>query len=218
MRILLLEDDRILGPGLRDYLLADGHVVDWCETLAQARLMVKEPYDLLLVDWQLPDGSGIDWIHQLRERGEEALILVLTARDRLQDRVHGLDSGADDYLVKPIELEELEARMRAFRRRSLTRGTTALQWHDWVIDFQARSVCRAGVAVVELTSREWSLLEALATRAGRVVPKADLEALLIGFQTEISSNALEVHVSNLRRKLGKDIVQTVRGLGYRMGT
>lgn len=215
MRLLLVEDDEILGEGLRDYLRMEGHLVDWFARLVDAQTVISEPYDALLVDWQLPDGSGVDWVRRLRSKGVTTPILVLTARDLLSDRVRGLDSGADDYLVKPFEPEELAARIRAVRRRMSAQGIPRVRIGSVEIDSNARTVSRDGKPV-DLTAREWALLDALVTRSGRVVSKPDLDALLTGFEGEAASNSLEVHVFNLRRKLGREIVQTVRGLGYRI--
>ncbi len=216
MRLMLLEDDATLGEALSDFLRLEGHVVDWFRRLDDARAVVDEPFDMLLVDWQLPDGSGVDWVRHLRGRGLTLPILVLTARDLLQDRIHGLDSGADDYMVKPFPPEELVARLRAVRRRQLSQGTPRYVLPGGVsLDIPGRAVWRDG-APVELTAREWSLLEALVSRAGRVVSRGDLEALSQGFEGDASSNVLEVHVSNLRRKLGREVIETVRGLGYRV--
>ncbi|MFO1190919.1 MAG: response regulator transcription factor [Rhodoferax sp.] len=215
MRLLLLEDDAILGEALRDYLRAEGHVVDWFTRLQQAQWASREPYDALLVDWQLPDGSGVEWVRQLRDQGLALPILVMTARDLLADRIQGLDSGADDYLVKPFEPEELVARIRAVRRRSSAQGAPRMRLGALEIDSTAREVWREGERV-ELTLREWALLDALVTRAGRIVAKQDLEALVAGFDGHVSGNTLEVHVYNLRRKLGHDVIQTVRGRGYQV--
>ena len=215
MRLLLLEDDAILGEALRDYLRAEGNVVDWFTRLQQAQWASSEPYDALLVDWQLPDGSGVDWVRQLRAQGLVLPILVMTARDLLADRIQGLDSGADDYLVKPFEPEELVARIRAVRRRSAAQGAPRMRLGALEIDSTAREVWRDGQRV-ELTLREWALLDALVTRAGRIVAKQDLEALVAGFDGHVSGNTLEVHVYNLRRKLGHDVIQTVRGRGYQV--
>jgi two-component system, OmpR family, response regulator len=215
MRLLLLEDDELLGDGLREYLRADGHVVDWCRTLAETQAHRGEPFDALLVDWQLPDGSGLDWLRGRRARGDRTPALMLTARDRLPQRIEGLDAGADDYLVKPFAPEELAARLRAVGRRAAGGAAAALRFGEVVIDLAAKSA-EAGGRRVELTAREWSVLEALALRAGRIVPKADLERLVLGFEAELASNAIEVHVSALRRKLGRTLIETVRGLGYRM--
>ncbi len=215
MRLLLLEDDQILGSGLRAYLLAEGHVVDWCQRVAQAAVLSGEAYDALLVDWQLPDGSGLDWVRALRRAGDKTPVVVLTARDLLSDRIQGLDSGADDYLVKPFDPEELSARIRAVCRRAAGHAGDRLVFGPLHIDLGARCVYRDGVRV-DLTSREWALTEALALRAGRVVAKSDLDGLVLGMDAEVSSNALEVHVSSLRRKLGREAIETVRGMGYRL--
>jgi two-component system OmpR family response regulator len=216
MRLLLLEDDALLGEGLRDFLRADGHVVDWCRDLAAADACRGEPYDAWLLDWQLPDGSGLAWLQAHRRRGERTPALVLTARDRLGDRIEGLDSGADDYLVKPFAPEELAARLRAVSRRHAGSADDRLAVGPVTIDLAARTVLHEGRRV-DLTGREWAVLEALGRRAGRIVPKPDLERLMLGFDAEVASNALEVHVSSLRRKLGRTVVETVRGLGYRLG-
>ena len=219
MRLLLIEDDELLGDGLHDFLRAAGHQVDLARSLAAVRAFLHEPFDAWLVDWQLPDGSGLDWLRQQRARGDLTPALMLTARDQLADRLQGLDIGADDYLVKPFAPEELLARLRAVCRRTagaaqprvgLAPALAAVE-----VDLQARCAWLAGERV-ELTGREWAVLEALTLRAGRIVNKGELERLVLGFESELSSNALEVHVSSLRRKLGREAVETVRGLGYRV--
>jgi two-component system OmpR family response regulator len=215
MRLLLLEDDDILGDGLAAFLRAQGYRVDWFQRLLQVRALHHAAYDALLVDWQLPDGSGVAWIEALRRSGVTVPILMLTARDRLADRLHGLDSGADDYLVKPFAPEELAARIRAVLRRSAGGGTARLRLGEIEVDLAARAVYREGERV-ELTAREWTLLEALALRAGRIVSRTDLELLVLGGDAELASNVIEVHLSSLRRKLGRQVVSTVRGLGYRI--
>ncbi len=216
MRLLLIEDDHLLGTGLRDYLDATGHSVHWCPNLAHAIAQHGEPFDAYLVDWQLPDGSGLSWLQARRRDGDMTPALVLTARDRLHERIQGLDSGADDYLVKPFAPEELAARLRAVARR--TAGTpTGLWWvcTDAVVDVIGLRARRAG-ALVGLTAREWALLAALLQRNGRAVAKGDLEALVAGEASATAlSNTLEVHVSALRRKLGPEAVRTLRGVGYR---
>lgn len=215
MRVLLLEDDPLLGEGLRDYLRGEGHVVEWCTSIAQADAFRDEPIDVLLLDWQLPDGSGVQWLSRRRARQDTTPAIVLTARDRLDDRIRGLDEGADDYMVKPFAPEELAARIRAIGRRGLNSPGSMLQFGDVQIDLAARAVYQ-GEQRVELTGREWAVLEALARRAGWIVPKADLERLVHGAEGEVMSNALEVHVSALRRKLGRQLIETIRGLGYRI--
>lgn len=215
MRLLLIEDDELLGDGLRDFLRADGHVVDWCRDLAAVDALRGEPFDALLVDWQLPDGSGLAWLKARRARGDTTPALMLTARDRLHERIEGLDGGADDYLVKPFEPEELAARLRAVNRRRAGAAGPRLRFGEVEIDLVSKAAWTGGAAA-DLTAREWSVLEALVLRAGRIVPKAELERLVLGFESELASNALEVHVSALRRKLGRELIETVRGLGYRI--
>ena len=219
MRLLLIEDDELLGEGLRDFLRADGHTVDWARSLADVDAYRGEPFDAWLVDWQLPDGSGLDWLRGRRNRGQVTPALILTARDLLADRLHGLDSGADDYLVKPFAPEELVARLRAVCRRSAGSATARVRIGSEggavEVDLAARCAWLGGQRA-ELTAREWAVLEALTLRAGRIVAKTELERLVMGFDAEVASNALEVHVSSLRRKLGREVVETVRGLGYRV--
>ena len=219
MRLLLIEDDELLGEGLRDFLRADGHPVEWARSLAPVDAYRNEPFDAWLVDWQLPDGSGLDWLRRCRARGQSTPALMLTARDQLSERLQGLDSGADDYLVKPFAPEELAARLRAVCRRSAGAATARVRVGSAEaaveVDLAARCAWLAGERA-ELTAREWAVLEALTLRAGRIVAKSELEHLVMGFDAEVASNALEVHVSSLRRKLGREVLETVRGLGYRV--
>jgi two-component system OmpR family response regulator len=215
MRLLLIEDDDILGEGLADFLRAEGHVVDWCRDLAAVDARRGEPFDALLVDWQLPDGSGLQWLRMRRTRGDHTPALMLTARDRLHERIEGLDGGADDYLVKPFAPEELLARLRAVNRRHAGAAASRQRFGAVEVDLGAKGAWLEGERI-ELTAREWAVLEALVLRAGRIVPKTELERLVLGFDAELASNALEVHVSALRRKLGRPLIETVRGLGYRV--
>jgi two-component system, OmpR family, response regulator len=217
VRLFLLEDDPGLGAGLRDFLQADGHQVDWYRQLNEIPAARHVPYDALLVDWQLPDGSGLDWIRALRRGNDTTPVLLLTARDLLADRVRGLDAGADDYLVKPFDPEELSARIRAITRRRFGTGNPRMTFGAVEIDLAGRTAYVSGVRV-KLTAREWTLLEALALRNGRLASKQELEVLVRGPQAEASSNSLEVHVSSLRRKLGRRCIETIRGLGYRIAT
>jgi two-component system OmpR family response regulator len=217
MRLLLLEDDLLLGEGLHDYLRAEGHAVQWCRCLRDTLAYDGEPFDALLVDWQLPDGSGLDWLSRRRDAGDATPALMLTARDRVPERVQGLDAGADDYLVKPFAPEELAARLRAVGRRAAAAHRSRREWpaHGVVVDLAARCAFAGGTRA-ELTAREWAVLEALVQRAGRIVVKADLERLVHEPGAEPASNTIEVHVSALRRKLARDFIATVRGLGYRV--
>ncbi|WP_374641089.1 response regulator transcription factor [Hydrogenophaga sp.] len=214
MRVLLIEDDPALGAGLRDFLTLDGYRVDWCISLSQARSLVDEPYDAWLVDWNLPDGSGVQWLSAQRRVGRKTPAFVLTARDLVADRIEGLDSGADDYLVKPFAPEELSARLRALFRR--TASTEEIrQWGEVSLNLAAKQAWLRDVEV-ELTSREWAILEALVLRSGRVISRHDLESLVLGMDAMLSSNAIDVHIFNLRQKLGKTLIETVRGMGYRI--
>ncbi len=172
----------------------------------------------MLLDWKLPDGSGVEWLRELRAKpavNQHAPVLLLTARDRLDDRIEGLDAGADDYLIKPFQLAELAARVRAVARRAGGASQSLLAAGRIALDPAARRVTIDGQPV-DLTAREYALLEALLRRAGRIVSRADLEQLLYGYDGDIASNAIEVHVSSLRRKLGRDAIETVRGMGYRI--
>lgn len=215
MRLLLLEDDPILGSGLCAYLRADGNAVDWCQRVAQADALRHEDYDAMLVDWQLSDGSGLEWVQTLRRQGNKTPVVVLTARDLLSDRIKGLDSGADDYMVKPFDPEELSARIRAVRRRASGAADAMLQFGAVQVDLAGRCAYVNGVRA-DLTAREWALTEAFALRAGRIVVKADLDTLVHGLDGEAASNSLEVHVSSIRKKLGRELIETVRGMGYRL--
>jgi two-component system OmpR family response regulator len=214
MRLLLLEDDLPLGEGLRDFLESEAHVVDWCTTVAQARIAMSEPFDAWLLDWNLPDGSGIDLLRGQRAKGNKTPAFVLTARDSLNERIRGLDSGADDFLVKPFAPEELCARLRVIARR-VTGGAPHLSFGNLQIDLAAKTARRDG-SVIDFTAREWAILEALVLRTGRIVSRADLEALVLGFDSELASNSIEVHIFKLRSKLGKSFIETIRGLGYRV--
>jgi len=217
MRLLLLEDDAILGEGLRDFLQTDGHRVDWCKRLCEAKALTGEPYDALLVDWQLPDGSGLDWVRSIRRQGISTPVVIMTARDLLSDRVRGLDGGADDYLVKPFEPEELTARIRAVRRRVSGSASALLAFGDVRLDLTGKVAFLHDVRA-DLAAREWAVVEALALRAGRLVSRSELEALVLGLDNESASNTLEVHISSIRRKLGRGVIETSRGLGYRLAT
>lgn len=217
MRILLIEDDPGIGEAVRDHLMAEGHAADWLATLADGEVALRAvPYDLLLLDLALPDGSGLDLLR--RQRGMDAAVpvIILTARDRVSDRVTGLNAGADDYLVKPFDLGELSARVAAVARRAAGRHGAVLELGDLRVDRAARTVHRAG-HIVDLTAREWSLWEALLHRPQAILSRAQLEERLYAFGDEVGSNTIEVHVSHLRRKLGTHAIVTVRGLGYRLG-
>lgn len=216
MRILLVEDDDILGAAVRDHTAAEGHAVDWVLRLDRAAdAMATVAYDLVLLDLNLPDGFGVRFLEDLRKRGSAVPVIILTARDRLSDRLEGLNAGADDYLVKPFDLAELSARLAAVSRRYSGNPNPLLKLGDISVDLAARQVFRGGRAV-DLTAREWAVFSVLAQRPGTVLGKDRLEDALYAFGAEIESNAVEVYVSRLRKKLGREAIETVRGLGYRV--
>jgi two-component system OmpR family response regulator/two-component system response regulator QseB len=214
MRILLVEDDPQLGDGLTIGLRQAGFAVDWVQDgNAADHALQSEIFDLVVLDLGLPKLSGMEVLSRARGRGQTMPILILTARDATGDKVSGLDAGADDYLVKPIDLDELTARLRALTRRSAGRADPLLTHGSIVVDPAAHSVTLAGQAV-ELSSREFSLLQMLLESAGRVLTRSQLEQSIYGWRDEPDSNALEVHIHPLRKKLGSDLIRTLRGVGY----
>ena len=225
MRALVVEDDPGIASGLSDSLRQAGYAVDVCSTLDTAwTALAVEPFDVLLLDLGLPDGDGLDLLARLRRLGErnrahEALprsdmpVLIMTARDGVSDRISGLDSGADDYLVKPFDANELLARLRAMLRRASGRSNPVIEHGDLVLDPATRTVERAGLPVA-LGGREFALLLTLLQARPQVLSKARLESALYGFGEALDSNAIEVHVHHLRRKLGESLIKTVRGVGY----
>lgn len=216
MRILIVEDDAVLGAAVRDQVAADGHSVDWAMRLDQAAdALAVAAYDLILLDLMLPDGRGIPFLKTLRTQGVATPVIILTALDQVSDRIEGLNAGADDYLVKPFDLAELTARIGSVARRYAGNPNPVLKLGELEIDLAARNLRRAGKAVA-LTAREWALFELLLSRPGQIFPKRDLEDRLYSFDDEIGSNTLEVHVSRLRKKLGARVIETERGLGYRL--
>ena len=218
MKLLLVEDDVMLGEATADGLRQDGHTVDWVHDgeAARSALHVGD-YDAVLLDLGLPRSSGFEVLRWMRERGMTTVVIVVTARDLISDRIKGLDAGADDYLTKPFDLDELSARLRAVQRRTSARQHDLVALGDVSIDMKLRQVRRAGLPV-DLTAREFALLEALAQVPGRIVPRASLEERLYGFDDEVSSNTVEVFIHHLRRKLGEQRIVNVRGRGYRLET
>ena len=214
MRILLVEDDPQLGDGLTIGLRQAGFAVDWVKDGNSAdRALQSETFDLVVLDLGLPRLSGMEVLTRARGRRQTLPVLILTARDATGDKVSGLDAGADDYLVKPVDLDELAARIRALTRRSAGRAAPLLTRGNLALDRAAHSVTLAG-APVELSSREFSLLQMLLENAGRVLSRSQLEHSVYGWRDEPDSNALEVHIHHLRRKLGSDLIRTLRGVGY----
>ncbi|MGP1679396.1 MAG: response regulator [Burkholderiales bacterium] len=214
MRILLVEDDKLLGDGVQAGLAQSGFTVDWVKDGVAAELALKTgEYAGVVLDLGLPRLSGLDLLARLRRGGDKVPVLILTARDRVEDRIKGLDSGADDYLVKPFDLHELAARLRALVRRSRGEAAPELRVGEIELDPAARCVRFRGQPV-ELSVREFALLQELMLNAGRVLSREQLAQRLYSWGEEIESNAIEVHVHHLRRKLAPELVRTVRGVGY----
>lgn len=214
MRILLAEDDPLLGDGLRAGLQQLGFQVDWVrDGLAAERELRAQPYAAAVLDLGLPRMDGMDVLAAARRAGVKLPVIVLTARDALADRIRGLDTGADDYLVKPVDLHELAARLRAQIRRAHGQPQELLSAQDVVLDPAARTVTRGGQPVA-LSQREFDMLQTLLLNAGRVLTREQLEQHLYSWGNEVDSNAVEVHIHHLRRKLGAPLIQTLRGVGY----
>ena len=214
MRILLVEDDPLLGDGLAAGLAQAGFEVDWVKDgLAAVHAASSEPFAAMVLDLGLPRLDGFDVLARVRDRGVRLPVLMLTARDALGDRVRGLDGGADDYVVKPVDLSELAARLRALIRRSCGEAASTLRVGDIVLDPASRRVALRG-RPVHLKPREFALLQELMLNAGRVLTRQQLEDRLYGWGGEVGSNTVEVHVHHLRRKLDAALIRTVRGVGY----
>ncbi|MEZ5667886.1 MAG: response regulator transcription factor [Alphaproteobacteria bacterium] len=217
MRLLLIEDEPHLGAAVREHLAAAGHAVDWMPRLDEAEAALRAvAYDVVLLDLHLPDGRGADLLRAMRARGDRRPVIILTARDRISDRIEGLNAGADDYLVKPFDLDELVARLLAVARRYGGDPSPVVRRGRVAIDRAARRASLDGTDVV-LTGREWAIVDLLLQRPEATLAKDRIEDALYAFGAEIESNAVEVYVSRLRKKLGRGFIETVRGVGYRLG-
>ena len=222
MRLLLVEDDAMIGETVLDLLRAEHFAVDWVRDGEMADTALRsQRYDLVLLDLGLPRRDGIEVLKALRARKDNTPVLVVTARDAVQERVAGLDAGADDYVLKPYDLDELLARIRALVRRSNGRADPALEIHGLRMNPVTREVTRQADGAgqpeaITLSSREWAVLEVLMARPGVVFSRAQIEDRLYSWKDEVSSNAVEVYIHGLRKKLGNGVIQTVRGLGYVM--
>lgn len=214
MRVLLVEDDELLGDGLRVGLTQYGYTVDWLKDGQSADQALKtENFELIVLDLGLPKLAGINVLQNLRSRGQTTPVLILTARESIEERVKGLDSGADDYLTKPFDLDELRARLRALQRRFSSRAEPLLVHGAITLDPAAHTVSLNNEPLV-LSRREFALLHKLLENTGRVLSRENLTQSLYGWGEDVDSNALEVHVHNLRKKFGQDFIQTIRGIGY----
>ena len=214
MRVLLVEDDAPLGEAVATALRQKGYAVDWMRdgSSAEAALGVED-FDICVLDLTLPGKDGMDVLASARRAGKSLPVLILTARDRLEDRVAGLDRGADDYLTKPFDLDELLARMRSLLRRAGGRADSRIVHGDLLVDVDGRSVSRNGEPI-SLSAREFAVLHSLLDSVGRVMTRQRLEQALYSWEDDVGSNTVEVYVHHLRRKLGADLIRTVRGVGY----
>ena len=216
MRILVVEDDTILLDGLQVGLNLSGFTVEIAACYADAETAMRAgEFDAVVLDQMLPDGSGLDLLGSLRQRGNNVPVLLLTARDTVGDRITGLDAGADDYLGKPFDLDEVAARLRALIRRAAGRAPETIAWRDIVIEPASMTVKKSGDQV-RLSRREFSILKVLMDRPGQILSKRQLEEKLYGWQEDVESNTVEVHIHHLRAKLGNQVIETVRGIGYRL--
>lgn len=214
MRLLLVEDDTLLGDGIRAGLAQEGYAVDWVEDGNAAELALKtSDYELLVLDLGLPKRSGLEVLKTLRGQGNDVPVLILTARDTIEDRVRGLDSGADDYLTKPFDLSELSARIRALLRRRGGRSTPVIVHKELTMDPASHEVTLQG-RVVDISPREFTILQLLLENRGKVLSRSRLEEGLYAWNDEVESNTVEVHIHHLRKKLGAELIRTIRGVGY----
>jgi DNA-binding response OmpR family regulator len=214
MRVLLIEDDEMIASGLQTALHQAGYAVDWMrDGRSAAAALQSTTYDVVLLDLGLPQRHGLEILRDLRRDGNSTPVIIVTARDERENRIAGLDAGADDYIVKPFDLDELLARVRSVLRRAAGRGDPRITHGDLCLDPAARSVEQRGIPV-RLSAHEYSVLEALLQRPGTVLSRTQIEDRLYGWDEPIGSNAVEVYVHSLRRKLGSDVIKTMRGVGY----
>jgi len=216
MKLLLIEDELALSEALSAMLRSEGFAVDPVSSLHSADAAVRvSTYDAVLLDLYLPDGDGMDWLRRMRARGNTTPVIIMTARDQISDRIAGLQNGADDYVVKPFDVQELLARMGAVLRRTQGVAINWIEVGDLALDLQGRRA-HINKQDIDLTAKEWAVLEKLASRPGSIVNKEALDQALYSFDDEVGSNTLEVYISRIRKKIGKQRVETVRGLGYRL--
>lgn len=215
IRLLLIEDDELVGDGLRLLLMQAGFHVEWVNTKGRASEAIgKESYDLIVLDLNLPDGSGLDFLREIRRNANATPTVVVTARDQIKDRLEALNCGADDYIVKPINIDELVARIRAVHRRSQGRAEEVLRLGDVTLDPMAHAASYRGNPL-DLSKREFAVLQLLMESNGKVVSRKVLEESVYSNDGMVASNAMEVYIHNLRKKLGSRLIRTVRGVGYK---
>ncbi len=216
MRLLLVEDDRMLGSALQRLLQQESFAVDWVTNGEEAELALSTvSYDLMLLDVRLPGKNGLETLRDLRKRKDALPVIILTARDAIKERIEGLDCGADDYMVKPFDPDELSARIRALLRRRDGRVEPVITFGAITLNLATHEMfCNENV--INLSQREFALVSLLLERPGAVVSREQLEERLYGWNEEVGSNAIEVHIHNLRKKLGQNLIRTIRGIGYQM--
>ena len=214
MRVLLIEDDKSLGRAVRDHLINQNNAVDWAETLEDAYSAVATThYDFILLDLRLPDGSGLDFLKNIRAKNLGSPVVILTAHDQISERIEGLNSGADDYIVKPFDLYELTARIGAVARRTNGLSKSEIRIGSMTLNMENKRLF-INNKEVELSSREWAIIEHMATHPNMLVTKAQIEDTIYAFGSEVESNTVEVYISRLRKKIGKDRIKTHHGRGY----
>lgn len=214
MRLLLVEDDESLGDAVKEGLTQFGYIVDWLKDGEAARLAIKsETFELIILDLGLPKLSGLNLLQTIRQDGNITPVIILTARESIEDRIKGLDCGSDDYIIKPFDLNELSARIRALVRRAQGRADTTLQYRNITLDPAAHSVMLDDV-LVNVPRREFALLQKLLENSGHVLSREQLMQSIYGWDEDVDSNAIEVHIHNLRKKLNANFIRTIRGVGY----
>ena len=214
MRVLLIEDDKSLGRAVRDHLVNQNNAVDWAENLEDAYAAVSTTrYDFILLDLRLPDGSGLDFLKNIRAKNLTSPVVILTAHDQISERIEGLNSGADDYIVKPFDLYELTARIGAVARRTNGLSKSEIKIGSMTLDIENKRIF-IDDKEVELSSREWAIIEHMASHPNMLVTKAQIEDTIYAFGSEVESNTVEVYISRLRKKIGKDRIKTHHGRGY----
>jgi len=217
MRILLIEDDEMIGASVVTFLRQEGHGVNWAPNLNEAGISLNcETYDLVLLDLGMPDGSGLDILTEIRHKGAKIPVIILTARDAVADRIEGLDRGADDYMIKPFDLEELNARIRAVQRRRHGHADATLSHGDLLLKPATHECFWKGQNII-LSAKEFKILQQLLEQPNCVFSRTQLEDGLYGWGEEVESNTVEVHIHNLRKKLTRDTIKTIRGVGYIIG-
>ncbi|CAM1630205.1 OmpR/PhoB-type DNA-binding domain [Bartonella apihabitans] len=214
MRVLLIEDDKSLGRAVRDHLVNQNNAIDWAENLEDAYAAVSTTrYDFILLDLRLPDGSGLDFLKNIRTKNLTSPVVILTAHDQISERIEGLNSGADDYIVKPFDLYELTARIGAVARRTNGLSKSEIKIGSMTLDMENKRIF-IDDKEVELSAREWAIIEHMASHPNMLVTKAQIEDTIYAFGSEVESNTVEVYISRLRKKIGKDRIKTHHGRGY----